>query len=41
MPIKFTEKGRAYHMKDGKRDYMPRKQAIAIIISQKKKGKDG
>ncbi len=33
MPYKFTEK-LAYHMKDGKRDYLPKKQAIAIQLSK-------
>jgi hypothetical protein len=33
MPYKFTEK-QAYHMKDGKRDYLPKKQAIAIQLSK-------
>lgn len=38
MPFKFTEK-KAYHLKDGKRDYVSKKQAIAIIIAKKKAGK--
>jgi hypothetical protein len=33
MPYKFTEK-LAYHVKNGKRDYLPKKQAIAITLSK-------
>lgn len=33
MPYKFTEK-QAYHIKGGKRDYLPKKQAIAITLSK-------
>ena len=33
MPYKFTAK-EAYHIKDGKRDYLPKKQAIAITLSK-------
>lgn len=33
MPYKFTEK-QAYHIKNGKRDYLPKKQAIAIQLSK-------
>jgi hypothetical protein len=36
MPYKFTEK-LAYHAKDGKRDYLPKKQAIAIQLSKLRK----
>lgn len=38
MPYKFTDK-LAYHVNDGKRDYLSKKQAIAIIIAKKKAGK--
>lgn len=38
MPYKFVG-DRAYHVKDGKRVYLPKKQAIAIIIAKKKAGK--
>lgn len=33
MPYKFTEK-LAYDVKNGKRDYLPKKQAIAIQLSK-------
>ena len=33
MPYKFTAK-QAYHIVDGKRDYLPKKQAIAIQLSK-------
>ena len=36
MPYKYTEK-LAYKMKDGKRDYLPKKQAIAITLSELRK----
>lgn len=36
MPYKFTEK-QAYHMKGGKRDYLPKKQAIAIQLAKLRK----
>lgn len=36
MPYKFTEK-QAYHMKNGKRDYLPKKQAIAIQLAKLRK----
>jgi hypothetical protein len=38
MPYKFTAK-QAYKVNGGKRDYMPKKQAIAILLSEKKAGK--
>jgi hypothetical protein len=39
MPYKFTAK-QAYHVKGGKRDYLPKKQAIAITLSKlRKEGK--
>lgn len=36
MPIKFTEK-LAYHNKDGKRDYMSKKQGVAIQLAKLRK----
>ena len=33
MPYKF-EGNKAYHMKDGKKVYLPKKQAIAITLSK-------
>lgn len=36
MPIKFT-KNRAYHVVDGRRDYMSKKQGIAIYLAKKRK----
>lgn len=36
MPIKFTEK-QAYHMVDGKRDYMSKKQGVAIQLAKLRK----
>ena len=33
MPYKFTEK-QAYHVVNGKRDYLPKKQAIAIELAK-------
>lgn len=33
MPYKFVG-DQAYHMKDGKRVYLPKKQAIAIQLSK-------
>ena len=33
MPFKFTDK-QAYHMVDGKRNYLPKKQAVAIQLSK-------
>lgn len=36
MPYKYTDK-QAYHMKDGKRDYLPKKQAIAITLAKLRK----
>lgn len=39
MPYKFT-KTQAYHVVDGKRDYLPKKQAIAIELAKlRKEGK--
>ena len=36
MPYKYTAK-LAYHMKDGKRDYLSKKQALAITLSKLRK----
>jgi hypothetical protein len=36
MPIKFT-KNQAYHMVDGKRDYMSKKQGVAIQLAKLRK----
>lgn len=36
MPIKFT-KERSYHMVDGKRDYMSKKQGVAIQLAKLRK----
>lgn len=36
MPIKFTEK-MSYHTKDGKRDYMSKKQGVAIQLAKLRK----
>ena len=33
MPYKF-EGNKAYHIKDGKKVYLPKKQAIAITLSK-------
>ena len=33
MPYKFTANA-AYHIVNGKRDYLPKKQAIAITLSK-------
>lgn len=38
MPFKFTG-DKAYHMVGGKKVFVPKKQAIAIIIAKKKAGK--
>lgn len=38
MPYKFTD-GKASHMKNGKKKFLPKKQALAILLSKKKKGK--